>query len=302
MKRILSLILLLITLSLPLAGCSASKVTKINKVVYDVGEDIYDKVKRPILKEHDELYDFLKYQRNSPSYSLLFAKHDQLIKHVSNHDDCSFYLQDYYLLLLLGTWKDDNGKYIRLYRNYTDYDNTQFQVHFNTNLSTSNTSGNQYFFYFDATHNQKMIIGYQNKKTEQKIENFRVSFYSDHILLYSFIENKTYTLIKDTNDTGMEKGNSKRAYNWISSFVTHISSTDANLLTFKVEWCYVTDISIYCSLSWEDGNGTLVQKKYRFYAEGETLMYETTSYSYDSNINVRELNDMLQYYIVINSK
>ena len=298
MKRILSLILLLITLSLPLAACSKADMYEFNKAVYDVGEDIYDMVKPEIEKEHDEWVSFMEHQCLYPSYSSLFAKHDQFMSHVAMHD-CSHSKENYYYLLLLGTWKDSNGKYIRLSYKYTNYDNTYGEHRFSTNLSTSQTYNNDYYFYFESTYNNgnKLIIGYQNKETDQKIENFRVSFYSDHILLYSFIENKTYTLMRDPDNNGMVKGYAKRAYDWISSFVSYIHSADNGVSNFEAEWCYVTDESVYCSLSWRDGEGTLVKGKYRFYKENGSLMYETTTYTYDSNINITELNNKLLNYL-----
>ena len=295
MKRIISLILILISLALPLSACSDEE-----SAIYSFAEDIYDAVKPEIEKEHDELVDIMKDHIQHPYYSSLFVKYERFMNHINKHKDCYISKESFCEFLLLGKWEDSNGKYIELRRELTDYYNTgnRYREFLSTNLSTSKSYGNEYTFYFDITNDNKLIVGYQNNETEQKIENFRVSFYSDHILLFSFIENKTYTLMRDSKETGIVKGTAKRAYDWISSYIRHISSTDINLSTFKVEWCYVDGETLYCSLSWKNGNGTLIQEKYKFYNENEQLMYQATTYSYYSNIDIYELNRMLQDYII----
>lgn len=110
---------------------------------------------------------------------------------------------------LLGEWVDSNGNYIRYTREYTDYENNEYDSYFETNLITSKVDGNNYYYYIEYYHfinhsEHPLIVGYTHKTTKTEVDNFKILFYDGYIKVENLNDGKTYTLYKNENFSGIQ--------------------------------------------------------------------------------------------------
>ena len=285
MKKIICLILLSITLTLSLGGCFTPDI-----------EEEHNNIKNKI-NRINEFY----------GYESVYSYYIDYISHIKSHNQCSLpnstYEKDLYKFLLFGKWEDDSDNFIMLFRESTNYNDTHYKTYLKHNLKTSQISGNEYHFYLDTKSN-KLVIGYENQANGQKVENFLISFHSDHIILVSYIDNKTYTMFRDNTYQPYIEYNAKFAYDAITTilgqkfFDSQDEEFDAS--TFTVKECYSNNVEDYVDIiaSWTSKSGEDKEIKIKITqknVDNYTVKYITTKI--ETNINVSELNDMIEEYL-----
>ena len=125
-------------------------------------------------KIHKDFADRMADASHESSYNELDTLYQEVLNHQKENSCDIFetgisYWEKYKLMeaMLYGEWKNANGDYINYTYVYDNYDNTSGSTWYGTNLPTSKISGNTYYYYAEVKDN-KLVIGYQDKITEDK--------------------------------------------------------------------------------------------------------------------------------------
>ena len=243
--------------------------------------------------QHGEIVTQISNSSYETSYSELFSLYTSAVNH-KNQCSCDLDFEELIKNMLYGEWKDSDGTYITYTYVYTDYNNTTGSTWYGTNLATSKTSGNTYYYY-TKVENNTLVIGYQDKLTEDKTDNFVISFAENSISVDSLVDNKTYTLSMNTSYSKARKGNAKLAYVYIAKQVFKFK----NPSSVKITSCYVDydDKVVYATVQASNNLGGTVTTEYKLYEVAGSYYMTEYSYNYSTNINLTELNQKLKSYV-----
>ena len=244
---------------------------------------------------HTDLESSISNASYETPYSELYSLCMTAADHKAEYN-CDLSIEQLFEKLLCGEWKDENGNFISFTYIYSNYDNTVGQAWYSTNLQTSKISGNTYYYYTELQGN-KMVIGYQDRITEEKTENFVITFQTSAISVFSKVEDKTYELSLNTSYDKVQRGNAKLAYIYLAKNVFSFK----NPSSVQVTSCYVdyeTKI-IYVTIQAQNSYGAANNEEYKLYESGGS--YYITEYSHDyehtTNIDLEELNQKLQAFV-----
>ena len=318
-KKILSIVLLVLSLVFMLASCehthewSEWQITKEatckeegTKERYCLECDEKNVETIPINEKiHKDLADRMTSANQESSYKELYTLYQEVLNH-QKENSCDIknvyfestipYWEKYNLMsaMLYGEWKNANGDYITYTYVYTDYDNTTGSAWYGTNLPTSKIDGNTYYYYKEVKDN-KLVIGYQDKITEDKTDNFVITFNTNSITVESKIENKTYTLELNENYDKTQKGNAKTAYVYIAKHIFDYKVPSS----VKVTQCYVDydERIVYATIQASNSFGGTNTDEYKLYMIGNSYYMDEYSHNYSTNIDLTELNQKLQSYV-----
>ena len=243
----------------------------------------------------DRMYD----ASHESSYNELYALYTEILNHENENgckveDDYYWSKSDLMTSMLYGEWKNANGDYINYTYVYEDYNNTKGDTWYGTNLPTSKIFGNTYYYYTEVNNN-KLVIGYEDKITEERTDNFVITFNEDCISVESKVENKTYTLKLNSNYSKTRKDNAKTAYIYLAKNVFSFKVPSS----VKVTQCYVDyeEKIVYATLQASNSFGGTVTTEYKLYTSGGKYYMDEYSHSYSSNIDLTELNEKLKNYV-----
>lgn len=229
----------------------------------------------------------------------MFEEYETIVEHSKEHN-CdilnTYKFKDLLEYMLYGTWQDKNDNKITYIYVYKNYDNTRGSSWFNTTLPTSMKANNDYYYYLDHK-NENAIIGYKDQITEDKTDNYIISFKESSIHLENLINNKSYDLFLDKTTEKVEKGNAKIAYIYIAKKIYDFKNPES----VKVLQCYVNHKTktVYATIQATNGFGGTIKNKYMLWKNETTDSYyiSENQHSYnDSNIDLDELNKRLKNY------
>ena len=195
--------------------------------------------------------------------------------------------------MIYGKWSNGLEYFICRYA-YEDFENEFGNSWFGTSLLTSKISDDEYYVYTDIEDN-KLVVGYVDKKTEKKTENFLISFNKDSISLFNLNDGESYVLSLDTTFDKIEKGNARLAYIYIANKIFTFLEPSA----IKITRCYVDHDKkiVYATVKSPDSYGNYDATDYKFYEKNSSFYMEKCSYDHSTNINLSELNTRLQNYV-----
>ena len=227
------------------------------------------------------------------SYSELYSIYTECINHKDTYN-CDLDLTELFEKMLCGKWTDKNDNFITLTYEYEDYNNTIGTAFFKTNLPSSRTSGNTYYYYTEARDGQ-LIIGYEDRLTEEKTDNFVITFNENKIEVQNKINKKNYYLSINEGYSKVQKGNAKLAYVYIAKKVFDFKNPGS----VKVTSCYVDyeNKVVYAAIQATNGYGALTTTKYKLYEVGGRCYITEENLNYSTNIDLTELNQKLQEYV-----
>lgn len=247
------------------------------------------------VKLNNRLNDGTDYETE---YSILYSIYQQCTEHKNAHGDkCNIYNNSNFKVLLenmfYGEWKDADGNYISLSYVYSDYNNTKGDSWLSSNLSNSKKYGNTYYYYFE-TKDSNLIIGYKDKISEETTDNYIVTFNSNSITIYSKINSKTYFMSSNTDFEKIVRGNAKKAYIYIAKKIFSFKYPSS----VKITKCHVTGDIVYARIQATNGFGGTINSNYKLYESNGYYYISETSEVFDTNIDLDELNQKLQNYVI----
>ena len=233
-------------------------------------------------------------------YSEMYKEYKIIVEHYKEHN-CDI-LNEYKFknllkYMLYGTWQDKNDNKISYTYVYENYNDTYGSSWFNTTLPTSMKSDNDYYYYMDYK-NEKVVIGYQDQITEDKTDNYLISFKESNIHLEILINSKSYDLFLDSATEKVVKGNAKLAYIYIAKNIYNFKNPES----VKVIQCYVDHKAktVYAIIQASNSFGGTIKTKYMLWKNDATDSYYISEiqYSYnDSNVDLDELNKRLKNFV-----
>ena len=196
-------------------------------------------------------------------------------------------------VMFFGEWISDNYSVGRQ-RVYSNYANTETSDWFSNNLPNSKIYGTAYYYY-NNYDNHKMIVGYQDRVTNEKTDNYEITFFANSILVYSLIESKTYTLSRNLTYPRVVRDSAKMAYEYIARIVQNFKDPQ----TLVIRQCHVYSDEGYVVFESSAANsvGGIVIKTYKVTKVGNYYSATEISSNTNSNIDVDELNEKIQAYI-----
>ena len=242
---------------------------------------------------HSSISERIEATNIEDSYSSLFEIYTLALSHMEKCK-CNLDISKLLKAMLYGEWEDAEGNYITYTFIYEDYYNTDGSTWYGTNLPNSKKTGNTYYYYIE-TKNNALVIGYQDKITEDKTDNFVISFEENGISVQNKIDGKTYALSLNANYDKVQKGNAKLAYVCIAKQVFNFK----NPSSVKITQCYVNYSSkiVYATIQATNSYGGTVTEQYALYESDGQYNIVKYSNSYSSNIDLKELNNKLQQYV-----
>lgn len=227
------------------------------------------------------------------SYSELYNIYESVIAHQNEHK-CYINIEPLLTNMLYGKWEDSNDNYISYTYKYENYNNTVGKTWYGTSLSTSKISGNTYYYYLEVD-GTNLIIGYEDKLTEEKTANFVITFYEDHISVYNKNDQLTYRLELKNNYDKVQEGNARMAYIYIGKNIFDFK----NPSSVKVTSCHVDyeEKVVYATIQANNSYGGTVTEDYIIYEIGGQYYMDESYNSYSTNIDLNELNQKLQHYV-----
>lgn len=227
----------------------------------------------------------------SELYSLYLTATNHKAENGCNIDAYTELLLKY---MLYGKWSDADGNYITYTYIYEDYGNTSGTTWYGTNLPTSKVSGNTYYYY-TKIENGKLVIGYEDKITEEKTDNFVITFGEHTITVANKIYNSTYVLSLNDNYDKVQKGNARLAYIYIAKKIF----TFKNPSSVEVTACHVDyeTRTVYATIRATNSYGGIVSEDYKLYESGGKYYITEYEHNYSTNIDLDELNEKLQAYV-----
>lgn len=245
--------------------------------------------------EHQTLQNKIDQSTEEDSYSELFSIFKEAAAH-KNNKDCDLNMYELLENMSYGEWKDADGNFLRRYLCYTDYNNTKGSSLFSTNLPNSKIIGSDYYFYTKAD-GDKLVIGYEDDVTNEEKDNFVITYKENSILVSNKIDNSTYSLNLNADFVKIQKGNAKRAYEYIAK---NIMKFDSPIL-IQATKCYVDYDSgmVYATLV-HSYLGVQIETvgTYKFY-EVDGVYYVANYYGTieRTNVDIDELNNKLYSYV-----
>ena len=289
-KIIMSTLIILLTCMLIFTGCILEEET--TTALPEITESIEDKA-------HREIESKLENTDFKTPYSELYNIYESVIAHMKEHQ-CTIDMKELLTNMLHGEWKDSTNNYITYTYCYEDYNNTKGRSLYNTNLSDSRIEGNKYYYYLEVDETN-LIIGYQDNITEEKTDNFVITFNKDSISVYNKNDNITYKLESNSNYDKVQEGNAKMAYIYIAKKIFWFS----NPSSINVTYCYVDyeEKIVYFTIQKPNGFGGTTDEYYRVY-EINGKYHMTEGYkigcSNRTNIDLDELKQKLKQFISTN--
>lgn len=247
----------------------------------------------PVHSVHNELAEKIADISVETAYADLFDIYGEVIAH-KNDFGCDIDIEPLLETMLYGRWETENGKYVSYTYVYEDYNNTVGGTWYATNLPTSKVSGSSYYYYIYVTGNN-LIVGYEDKITEERTDNFEITFREDGISLYNMVDGQTYELKSNTTYDKVQKDNAKLAYIYIAKNISEFLYP----ASVKVTQCYVdyeTKI-VYATIQANNMNGVPLTYEYKLYKLGDEYRITEYAHSYSTNIDISELNSKLQAYV-----
>ncbi len=242
---------------------------------------------------HTHLIDKMAKTDFESAYSELYSVYTESSNHKAECK-CDLDVKNLLETMLYGEWKDAKGNHITQNYSYENYDNTRGESWFNTNLPTSKISGNTYYYYTEVK-NDKLVIGFEDKVTEDKTDNFIITFNKNSITVQNETNNTTYELSMNQGYTKVEKGNAKLAYVYIAKNILRFKFPES----VKVTSCYVdyeTKV-VYATIQATNELGGTGNTDYKLYELNGSYYITESDHNYSTNIDLSELNDKLQEYI-----
>lgn len=246
--------------------------------------------------EHTNILNKIANSSYETSYQELYAIYTEILSHKK---DCTSSIDSSYTAYLLenmlyGKWQDSNGNYIRFSYEYSNYNNTAGSTWYYTNLPSSKISGNNYYYY-TKVENNNLIIGYEDTLTEERTNNFIITFGESEITVLNENNNKTYVLSLDKDYDKVQKGNARLAYIYIAKRIFDFKNPDS----IKITCCCVNyeTKKVYATIQATNSYGGTINTDYVFYESNGKYYFEKYSHDYSSNIDLSELNQKLQEYI-----
>ena len=242
---------------------------------------------------HKDLETQIASSNFETSYSQLYNLYTSVKNHKENYG-CNLDAKRLLESMLYGEWNDQNNNYISYTYIYSDYNNTKGSTWYGTNLPTSKVSGNTYYYYIE-TEGDDLIIGYQDKLTEDKTDNFVINFNSSGLSVYNKNNSTTYQLTIDTNYDKVQKGNAKLAYVYIAKKIFSFKYPGS----VKVTVCHVDyeTKTVYATIQATNGFGGTNNTDYKLYESNGRYYITEYSHNYSTNIDLTELNQKLQSYV-----
>ena len=280
MKKIISLLLALLTLLVCFVSCNESSG----------GSRHMD----PLSAQHSELSELITNLNREAPYAEKFTLYNSVIAHIAQHS-CSLDIEPLLRKMLLGGWKDAQDNYIEYTYVYEDYSNLVGDYWFSTNLPSSKKTGNTYYYYSNVSGNG-LSIGYGDKITKAETENYLIFFVANGINVYCKINNKNYTMQINNSVTKVEKGNAKLAYECIAKKIDLFK----NPSSVVVSQCYVDheEKIVYATIQGTNGFGGTVTNKYKLYELSGYYFIDEIEHGYvNTNIDLEELNKKLMAYV-----
>ena len=144
--------------------------------------------------------------------------------------------------------------------------------------------------------NDDLVIYYEDRVTEEQVDNHFITFYENYISVYNVADNKTYILNSNPSYVKERKGNAKLAYECIAKKIFSFKNPSSVVVT----GCYVDydERKVYATIQATNGFGALTTSDYRLYEIGGYYFMDEYSHNYSTNINLDELNEKLQSYVV----
>ncbi len=249
------------------------------------------------LEKHTDLINEIKNFNMESDYAKMYECYKKIVDHYKR-SDCAIVSDSYYKNLLesmlYGKWTDSKGNYLDYTYIYENYSNTEGDTWYGTNIPNSKKDG-QYYYYTDFDK-ELLVIGYQDAATEEKKDNFRISFSENSLTLKNLINSKTYTLNRVKDYEKVVKGSAKLAYDYLAKKILDFKSPK----TVKVTQCMVDNEKkyVYAVIEGENTYGGNTKTLYRLYEKnGSIRMEEITYQSVSTNIDVDELNQKLKTYL-----
>ncbi len=242
---------------------------------------------------HTQLVSKINNANFELSYSELYSIYTESAKHKSENN-CELDLTTLIENMLYGEWKDANDNYINYKYVYQDYNNTNGGTWYGTNLPTSKISGNTYYYYTEVK-DDKLIVGYEDKLTEDKTDNFVITFNEKQITVQNKINNTTYELSMSQGYEKVQKGNAKLAYVYIAKKIFSFKYPGS----VKITSCYVdyeTKV-VYATIQATNGFGGTNNTDYKLYEVNGSYYITEYNHNYSTNIDLSELNQKLQAYV-----
>ena len=255
--------------------------------------DAKDSASIPSGTGHSELQNQIYNANVEMTYADLYALYQSILAHQAECDK-EFSMKSLLESMLYGQWIDEEGNYVWYRYCYTDYNNTNGSTWYGTNLETSKISGNTYYYYTDVADNN-LIIGYQDQITEEKTDNFIITFDQNSIAVLNKNDNKTYTLNMDPDYHKVQKDNAKTAYIYIAKKILSFKAPNS----VKVTQCYVDyeTKTVYATIMAANSYGGNTATEYKLYESLGQYYMTDYSHSYSTNIDLDELNQKLQNYV-----
>ena len=227
------------------------------------------------------------------SYSELYSIYREAVNHKAEYN-CELDLTNIIENMLYGEWKDANDNYITYTYIYEDYNNTTGNTWYGTNLPPSKISGNTYYYYTEVK-DDKLVIGYEDKLTEEKTDNFVITFDKNKISVENKINSTTYELSMSQGHDKVQKGNAKLAYIYIAKKIFSFKYPGSVMVTS----CYVDyeEKVVYATIQATNGFGGTNNTDYKLYEVNGSYYITEYSHNYSTNIDLSELNQKLQAYV-----
>ena len=247
----------------------------------------------PLETAHTDLVNKIANANYELAYQELYSVYSAAVSHKAEHN-CSLNLTNLLENMLYGEWKDASENYINYTYVYKNYNNTSGNTWYNTNLPTSKISGNTYYYYKEVK-DDKLIIGYQDKLTEDKTDNFIITFKETKIVVQNEINNITYELSMNEEYSKVQKGNAKLAYVCIAKKIFSFKYPGS----VQVTSCYVDyeEQVVYATIQATNGFGGTNNTDYKLYEINGSYYITEYSHNYSTNVDLSELNQKLQAYV-----
>lgn len=250
-----------------------------------------------IISSKTQIIDYSKKLDESSSYADLWHCYNSIEQYANYQKDTTLtqIRRDLMEMMLFGRWEGTGDEVIKLEGYYDDYNNTNLRTTLTVDLPTSKKSGQSYYYYTEST-DEGLIIGYKNKITEDKTDNFLINFKENEIIVFSYITNATYNMIRSsTYNRPIRKDNAKNAYIYIANIIDDFYDPRSVVIN---QCQYNASLeSCYFSVSAANRVGGTVRNSYYIIKFDGSYSMNEWPYDITSNVNIKELNQKLQEYV-----
>ena len=199
--------------------------------------------------------------------------------------------------MFYGKWVHSSGKYITFRYISEDYNDTKGTAWYGTGLTTSQAPGRSYYYY-TRVEGGTLIIGYQDRETEEQTDNYLITFRENGIAVWNNNDDTEYLLERDGAYVGVVKGNAKLAYAYINRLLSTLDHPESIREVFGCNVDY-DEQTVCVSLLFTDknANGSSTNRKedYKLYERDGRFCADEYEYSSRSNIDLTEMTQMIVY-------